>query len=232
MHNYVLKYWAVRANAVRALPEGFVDADLLKEHIAEMVAAAGEPAVGTITEPPAHPGWPLVVSEAFVYGPKDDRITAWNHYAISPDGTRSLLGKKPTLVGDHYCILDCEPTTAAALVPPQANIDAGHKCETCKRWAHKQGQDHLNQVTHQFDGGAKGYMWVDIAHMTAANHDVEIPDTLATFGLCLKHKRLTHSYFPGCDQYAAVSSWTPRAVPATAAASVMPETSFPGRASE
>ena len=231
MHNYVLKYWAVPVANVKPpkdtvqpdgtvvsrtwddLAVGFMDWDLLASFITEVKTAAGEPALGKVTEPPARAGAPTVISEPFVYGPTDDRMTAWNHYAIAPDGAKCLLGRKPRRVGDCYCLLDCESTAVAELAPPKENIEKGYKCETCKRWAYRQGQDHITQVTHQFDGGAKGHMWVDVAHMTAANHDVEAPDTLQTFGLCLKHKRLTHSYFPGCDQYAAVSAWTPRMSP-------------------
>lgn len=209
-HSYKLCLWAVHTEqlAPPAVTTN-LDHDALTAWV-DAIRASGKPVVGTITVPPQVEGAPEILVEAYAYGVEEKIDIAWLHYAVGSDATEHLLGKAPIVVDGWTLMLDCVPAATQTILPPQKNIDSGYRCDGCKRFSLKQGQDWLNTVTHRFDGGAQEHMWTDTVNMITKLHDVEAPETLKTFGLCLKHQRLVHAYFPGCEDHAGVAPWTPR----------------------
>lgn len=216
-HPYRLKFWAMPAAVAPQPPStetGWMDWDVLRGWIDQVKA---QPFIeGGITEPPTEPTWPAIVVERFTYGPKAEPWIAWKHYVKDEaSGELVLLSAKPRVIqfGGEPWVVYLEHFAVAAQHedPPKENIEKGWCCEMCKRFSLRQGQDWLMQNSHRFDGAEKAQMWVDVTAMiTQGAPEIEVPDSLQTFGLCLTKQRLVHTYFPGCAEFKQVAKWTPR----------------------
>lgn len=178
------------------------------EKLRAELSKLAQTATGAIHDLPQIDGAPQIVERSFASREAGVRYVAWNVYAVSGD-SEILLSTKMQNIGGGVMWL--EPirhanTDIAKVVPPQENIDRGYKCDDCRRFNLKMGQDWLNQETHRFDK-ASSAMWADVLELLEQGLDVEAPRDNRDFGLCLEDSKLVLRDYPGCSQYKPKTTW-------------------------
>lgn len=172
------------------------------EAFREQLRGVAQKATGAIHDLPHIEMAPQVIERPWTVTEAGSRYVAWNVFAADSQGEEHFLSRK--LLNIDGGVMWLEPIRSERAIkrvtPPQANIEAGVRCEDCRRFSHEQGQEWLNQVTHKHENG-DDRMWRDVVQLIAEHQNVEAPNNLADFGACLEDQKLVLRDYPGCAKY-------------------------------